>query len=88
VTYLDSEWAINPVVRRDVMVAELLSSLGGDAFPDRRDVLVNLLDIDQNWHMHAVSDGTFPLNLVINRGTSSSAIGNGFIKTLESITFG
>jgi CCR4-NOT complex subunit CAF16 len=57
VTYLDSEWALNPVVRRDVVVAELLSSLGGDAFPDRRDLLVNLLDIDPNWHMHAVSDG-------------------------------
>ncbi len=57
-TYLDSEWALNPVVRRDVQVSELLKSLGGDVFPDRRKHLVELLDIDENWHMHAVSDGT------------------------------
>lgn len=56
-TYLDSEWALNPVVRRDVQVSELLKSLGGDVFPDRRKLLVDLLDIDENWHMHAVSDG-------------------------------
>ena len=61
VTYLDSEWALNPVVRRDVAVSELLTSLGGNVFPDRRKLLVNLLDLDENWHMHAVSDGTYPL---------------------------
>ena len=48
---------MNPVVRRDVAVTELLSSVGGDAFPERRKLLVDLLDIDDSWHMHAVSDG-------------------------------
>jgi len=60
VTYLDSEWALNPIVRRDVPVYDLLSSIGGTAFPDRRKLLVELLDIDENWHMHAVSDGSHP----------------------------
>ena len=59
-TYLDSEWALNPIVRRDVPVSDLLTSIGGNAFPDRRKLLVELLDIDEDWHMHAVSDG-FPL---------------------------
>ena len=60
VTYLDSDWALNPIVRRDVPVYDLLSSIGGTAFPDRRKLLVELLDIDENWHMHAVSDGRHP----------------------------
>jgi CCR4-NOT complex subunit CAF16 len=64
VTYLDSDWALNPVVRRDVAVSELLSSLGGDIYPDRRHLLVDLLDVDENWHMHAVSDGSLPATLL------------------------
>lgn len=54
---MDSEWALNPVVRRDVPVSDLLSSVGGNVFPDRRRHLVELLDIDEAWHMHTVSDG-------------------------------
>lgn len=58
VTYLGLEWVLNPVVRRtDVGVAELLASVGGDAFPDRRDELVAVLDVDTRWRMGAVSDG-------------------------------
>ena len=57
---MDSEWALNPVVRRDVAVEELLTALGGKVFPERRKLLVDLLDIDENWHMHAVSDGPSP----------------------------
>ncbi|KAK4114460.1 P-loop containing nucleoside triphosphate hydrolase protein [Canariomyces notabilis] len=58
VTYLGLEWVLNSVVRAgDVGVSELLSSVGGDAFPDRRDELVSVLDIDTAWRMHAVSDG-------------------------------
>jgi len=45
------------VVRRDVGVGELLKSVGGDAYPERRDELVRVLDIDVTWRMHAVSDG-------------------------------
>lgn len=57
ITYLGTEWAGNPIVRHDIPVVLLLSSIGGDAFPERRDTLVDILDIDLTWHMHAVSDG-------------------------------
>ncbi|KAB8360817.1 hypothetical protein FH972_024551 [Carpinus fangiana] len=57
VTYLGVEWVLNPIVRTDIDVPRLLASVGGDAYPDRRDELVHILDIDTAWHMHAVSDG-------------------------------
>lgn len=57
VTYLGLEWVLNPIVRTDIAVTELLRSVGGDAFPDRRDELISVLDIDTTWRMHAVSDG-------------------------------
>jgi CCR4-NOT complex subunit CAF16 len=57
VTYLGLEWVLNPVVRTDISVVELLRSVGGDAFPQRRDELVRVLDIDTRWRLHAVSDG-------------------------------
>ncbi|KAG5913196.1 hypothetical protein E4U53_004963 [Claviceps sorghi] len=57
VTYLGLEWVLNPIVRNDMGVEELLRSVGGDAFPGRRDELVSMLDIDTAWRMHAVSDG-------------------------------
>ncbi|KAL2268657.1 hypothetical protein VTJ83DRAFT_3503 [Remersonia thermophila] len=58
VAYLGLEWVLSDVVRRDVSVKELLRSVGGDAYPDRRDELVQVLDIDaERWRMHAVSDG-------------------------------
>lgn len=57
VTYLGLEWVLNQIVRTDIGIDELLRSVGGDAYPDRRDELVSVLDIDTNWRMHAVSDG-------------------------------
>ncbi|KKA29514.1 hypothetical protein TD95_001567 [Thielaviopsis punctulata] len=57
VTYLGLEWVLNPIVRTDIGVSELLRSVGGDAFPERRDELVRVLDIDMRWRLHAVSDG-------------------------------
>lgn len=57
VTYLGLEWVLNPIVRTDIGVVELLRSVGGDAYPERRDELVGVLDIDTNWRMSAVSDG-------------------------------
>ncbi|KAI0012778.1 P-loop containing nucleoside triphosphate hydrolase protein [Xylariaceae sp. FL0662B] len=57
VTYLGLEWVLNPIVRTDIGVAELLRSVGGDAYPARRDELTAVLDIDVGWRMHAVSDG-------------------------------
>lgn len=57
VTYLGLEWVLNAIVRTDIGVDELLRSVGGDIYPDRRDELVGVLDIDTSWRMHAVSDG-------------------------------
>ncbi|KAJ4413724.1 CCR4-NOT regulatory complex component [Gnomoniopsis sp. IMI 355080] len=57
VTYLGLEWVLNPIVRTDIGVNELLRSVGGDAYPARRDELVHVLDIDTAWRMSAVSDG-------------------------------
>jgi len=57
VTYLGVEWVLNPIVRTDIDVSTLLASVGGSFYPDRRDELVAVLDIDLAWRMHAVSDG-------------------------------
>ena len=57
VTYLGLEWVLNPIVRTDIAVPVLLDSVGGKAYPARRDELVRILDIDLRWRMHAVSDG-------------------------------
>jgi CCR4-NOT complex subunit CAF16 len=57
VTYLGLEWVLNPIVRTDIDVPTLLASVGGDAYPERRDELVRILDIDLRWRMHMVSDG-------------------------------
>ncbi|KXL43492.1 hypothetical protein M433DRAFT_157497 [Acidomyces richmondensis BFW] len=57
VTYLGLEWVLNPIVRTDIAVPELLKSVGGDYYPQRRDELIRILDVDLTWHMHAVSDG-------------------------------
>lgn len=57
VTYLGLEWVLNPIVRTDIGVEELLKSVGGDHYKDRKDELVKVLDIDTDWRMHAVSDG-------------------------------
>ncbi|TGZ81022.1 P-loop containing nucleoside triphosphate hydrolase protein, partial [Ascodesmis nigricans] len=57
VTYLGMEWVLNPIVRNDISVTELLKSVGGDHYPARREELVRILDIDEAWRMHRVSDG-------------------------------
>lgn len=57
VTYLGVEWGLNSIVRRDIDVPTLLASMGGNAYPERRDELVDILDIDLRWRMHAISDG-------------------------------
>ena len=51
------EWVLNPIVRTDIDVPTLLASVGGDYYTQRRDELVEILDIDVAWRMHAVSDG-------------------------------
>ena len=57
VTYLGLEWVLNPIVRTDMDVTTLLASVGGNFYPERRDELVEVLDIDVLWRMHSVSDG-------------------------------
>jgi CCR4-NOT complex subunit CAF16 len=52
-----SHRAMNPVVRSDIVVADFLNSVGGYRYKDRRDHLLDLLDIDLDWHMHNISDG-------------------------------
>lgn len=57
VTYLGMEWTLNSITRTDIDVPTLLASIGGDAYPDRRDELIKILDVDLSWRLHAVSDG-------------------------------
>jgi len=57
VTFLGTEWAMNPVVRSDILVSHFLDSVGGYRYKERRDLLLDLLDIDLDWHMHNISDG-------------------------------
>ena len=57
VTFLGTEWAMNPVVRGDILVSTFLDSIGGYRHASRRDRLLDLLDVDLDWHMHAISDG-------------------------------
>lgn len=49
--------AMNPVVRSDIVVSHFLDSVGGYRHKERRDSLLDLLDIDLDWHMHNISDG-------------------------------
>lgn len=57
ITYLGTEWAMNPVVRSDIVVSHFLDSVGGYRHKARRDRLLDILDVDLDWHMHAISDG-------------------------------
>ncbi|CAO1630370.1 unnamed protein product [Parajaminaea phylloscopi] len=57
ITYLGTEWAMNPVVRSDIVVEDFLNSVGGYRHKERRDILLDLLDVDLKWRMHAISDG-------------------------------
>lgn len=53
----DAIRAMNPVVRGDIVVANFLNSVGGYRHKARRDTLLDILDVDLDWHMHAISDG-------------------------------
>ncbi|KAH9824737.1 P-loop containing nucleoside triphosphate hydrolase protein [Melampsora americana] len=57
VAYLGTEWASNPVVRSDLIVSHFLDSVGGYRHKARRDRLLDILDVDLDWHMHELSDG-------------------------------
>jgi CCR4-NOT complex subunit CAF16 len=57
VVYLGTEWSTNPVVRSDLVVSFFLDSVGGYRHKERRDRLLEILDVDLDWHMHQISDG-------------------------------
>ncbi|WVR07403.1 hypothetical protein IAU60_004444 [Kwoniella sp. DSM 27419] len=57
VVYLGTEWSTNPVVRSDIVVSHFLDSVGGYRHKARRDRLLEILDVDLDWHMHQISDG-------------------------------
>ncbi len=56
-TYLGTEWAGNPIVRHDVPVSRLLKSQGAERHAERCAELLEIMDVNPNWHMHQVSDG-------------------------------
>lgn len=49
VVYLGTEWANNPVIKSDIGVAHFLDSVGGYRHAERRDMLLDLLDVDLDW---------------------------------------
>lgn len=57
ISYLGTEWANNEVVRRDIPVKLLISSIGGEIYRERRDELIRILDLDPDWSMAYISDG-------------------------------
>jgi len=62
--YLNTDWGLTTVafagygcpLQADIEVGTMMKKLQ-EAFPERRDTLVELLGIDLKWRMHAVSDG-------------------------------
>lgn len=57
IVYLGTEWANNEITKRDIKVTELIQSVGGDFYVDRRDELIDLLEINCSWRMNRCSDG-------------------------------
>ncbi|RCK62985.1 CCR4-associated factor 16 [Candida viswanathii] len=57
ITYLGTEWATNSIIKRDIPVNLLLASIGGQTYEERRNLLIDILDIDPSWSMLNISDG-------------------------------
>lgn len=57
ISYLGTEWANNEVVKRDIPVKLLISSIGGETYSERRDELIQIMDLDPDWSMAYISDG-------------------------------
>lgn len=57
ISYLGTEWANNEVVKRDIPVKLLISSIGGESYSERRDELIRIMDVDPDWSMQSTSDG-------------------------------
>lgn len=56
-TFLGTEWILNSVIKGDMPVRFLIASVGVNQLPQRRDKLVEILDIDLDWNMNQISDG-------------------------------
>lgn len=62
--YLDTNWGMRTVafagygvpLQADIEVGGMMAALQKE-FPERRDMLIDLLGIDPSWRMHMVSDG-------------------------------
>ena len=48
---------MNPIIRGDIRVSAFLDSVGGYRHKERRNRLLDILDIDLDWRMHQISDG-------------------------------
>lgn len=57
IVYLGTEWANNEIIKRDIGVEELINSVGGNYYIDRRNKLIELLEINKKWRMCRCSDG-------------------------------
>ncbi|KAJ3032285.1 CCR4-NOT regulatory complex component, partial [Rhizophlyctis rosea] len=57
ITYLGTEWAMNPIIRRELPVSRLLLTLGATRNQERVTKLLEIMDVDPNWSMHEISDG-------------------------------
>lgn len=42
---------MNPVVRSDIVVSRFLDSVGGYRHKERRDRLLDILDVDVDWYV-------------------------------------
>lgn len=79
---------MNPVVRSDIVVSAFLDSVGGYRHKERRDKLLDILDVDLDWSVfEAPSQGTFSflISLVVQENApdirwraSSSPARHGF----------
>lgn len=61
---------MNPVVRGDILVSDFLDSVGGYRHKERRDHLLDILDVDLDWRMHQISDGALYCNIEVGRKRS------------------
>ncbi|CAI5757409.1 unnamed protein product [Candida verbasci] len=57
ITYLGTEWITNSIIKRDIPVNLLIDSVGGNIYQEKRDLLIDILDIDPSWSMINLSDG-------------------------------
>ncbi|ORX77091.1 P-loop containing nucleoside triphosphate hydrolase protein [Anaeromyces robustus] len=57
ITYLGTEWATNPIVRRDILVSDLIKTTNKDKYPERCEKLLRVIKVNLNWRLHNVSDG-------------------------------